>query len=296
MSNNISMKDTSLAHAKINLSLDIVSKRKDGYHDIISVMQTVGLSDEISVECSEETGDGHHSCVKVFTDLSFLPKDERNTAHKAALAFFDYAGIKGYSAIINIKKNIPVCAGLGGGSADGACVLRMLDKMFKTKIERGSLEALANTIGSDMPFCINGGTKLAKGRGEQLTDIQSIPHCHVVICKPPFSFSTPELFKHIRCEKIRARPDTDGLIGALEKGDLSALARRMFNVFEDVIPRGKSDIENIKSTMLDYGAIGSVMTGSGPSVFGLFENRGNAKNAYSRLKETYPESYLTETC
>ena len=283
------MKETALAYAKINLSLDIVSKMDDGYHNLKTVMQTVGLSDEITVECTAGKG------VSVDTGLSYLPGDERNIAAKAALAFFEFTGIDGYSTHIAIKKNIPVCAGLGGGSTDGACVLRLLDKIFKTKLGRKTLENLGSTIGSDVPFSIDGGTKLAEGRGEKLTDLPHLPHCYIVLCKPPFSCSTPELFGLVNCDKIRSRPDTKGLIDALKNGDLGNVSRRMYNVFEDVLPRGMHEITNIKSVMLDFGALGSVMTGSGSTVFGLFDNKKSALAAYNKLKEDYKECYLTET-
>ena len=283
------MKETSLAYAKINLSLDIISKMADGYHNLITVMQSVSLSDEITIECT--AGEG----VNISVDLPYLPGDERNIAAKAARAFFNHTGITGFKTNIIIKKNIPVCAGLGGGSTDGACVLRMLDKIFETKLERSSLETLGAAIGSDVPFSIGGGTKLAKGRGELLINLPPLPHCYIVICKPPFACSTPELFGRIKCEKIRARPDTDGLVKALEEGNLGGVARRMYNVFEDVLPRGKTDIAEIKSCLLDIGALGAVMTGSGPSVFGVFDKKETARTAYEQLKNDYKDCFLTET-
>jgi len=283
------MTETGNAYAKINLSLDIVSKRDDGYHNLKSVMQSVCLSDEITIKCSPGEG------VSVDAGRPYLPGDERNIAAKAALAFFDFTGIKGYSSFITIKKNIPVCAGLGGGSTDGACVLRLLDKMFKTELGYKSLEALGISIGSDVPFNIEGGTKLVEGRGESLTTLPPIPDCFIVICKPSFSCSTPELFGFIKCDKISARPDTDGLVKALEENNLSGVARRMYNVFEDVLPRGKNDIAEIRNTMLDNNALGAVMTGSGPSVFGLFDSKENTETAYKQLKENYMECFMTKT-
>ncbi|MDR2569368.1 MAG: 4-(cytidine 5'-diphospho)-2-C-methyl-D-erythritol kinase [Oscillospiraceae bacterium] len=280
---------TSKAFAKINLSLDIVSKMDDGYHDLEMVMQSVSLYDEITIKCA--AGEG----VSVKTNLPYLPRNEKNIAVKAALAFFCNTGITGYSAHIEVNKNIPVCAGLGGGSADAACVLRMLDMMFKTHLGRSNLEKLGSTIGSDIPFCIDGGTKLAKGRGEILTDLPPIPHCDIVICKPSFSCSTPELYGLIQCEKIRSRPDTDGLLKAIDEGDLCGVARRMYNVFEDVVPHGKPEIDEIKCILLDNSALGAVMTGSGPTVFGLFNSETNARNAYNDLKTIYAECYLTNT-
>jgi len=283
------MTETSLAYAKVNISLDIVSKMADGYHHMKMVMQTVSLSDEITIECTRGEG------ISVDAGLLYLPRDERNIAAKAAMAYYKHTKITGYGTNIRIKKNIPVCAGLGGGSTDGACVLRMLDRMFDTKLGSGTLESIGAGVGSDVPFCVAGGTRLAEGRGEILTDITPIPPGHVVICKPPFSCSTPELFGRVKSDKIRVRPDTEGLIEALEHGDLNGVAKRMYNVFEDVLPRGERDIAEIKYAMLDKGALGAVMTGSGPTVIGLFDDVTLAQNAYDHLKTSYKECFLSKT-
>ena len=283
------MTETADAYAKINLSLDIVSKMDNGYHSIKTVMQSIDLCDKITVECAP----GEGVCIE--TGLSYLPDDERNIAAKAALAFFQSTGIKGYHTRIQINKKIPVCAGLGGGSTDGACVLRILDKMFDTSLGHERLETIGGSIGSDIPFCITGGTKLAEGRGEILSGLTPIPQCFIVICKPSFSCSTPELFRRVKCEKIRARPDTNGIIAALENSDLRGIARRMYNVFEDVLPRGARDIDEIKYTMHDNGALGAAMTGSGPAVFGLFDDENYAKNAFEQLKTNYQECYFSKT-
>ena len=283
------MTGTAIANAKLNISLDIVSKMADGYHNMKMVMQSIGLSDGITVECVPGKG------MSVESGLAYLPGDERNIAAKAALAFYNHTGIDGYRTHINIDKNIPVCAGLGGGSADGACVLRILDDMFKTNLGSGKLEEIAGEIGSDVPFCVLGGTRLAQGRGELLTDLTPIPQCCIVICKPPFTCSTPELFGRVKSEKIRARPDTDGIVAALANGDINGVARRVYNVFEDVLPRGAREVADIKYALLDYGALGAAMTGTGPAVFGLFDNEEAAANAYEELKSTYTDCFLTET-
>ena len=283
------MIETARAFAKINISLDIISRMDDGYHYLRMVMQTVGLFDEITVECAPGTG------LSVDAGLPYIPSDERNIAAKAALVFYRHTGISGYRTRIRIKKDIPVCAGLGGGSADGACVLRILDKIFKTKLGFEALETLGAAIGSDVPFCIAGGTALAEGRGDILTCLPPVPECRIVICKPPFACSTPELFKRVKCEKIRARPDTEGIIAALGMRDLREIARRMYNVFEDILPRGDREIADIKYIMFDNGALGAVMTGTGPAVFGVFDDEANAIKAYERLKTEYRECYLTET-
>ena len=283
------MIETGQAFAKINVSLDIVSKMDDGYHNMLMVMQSISLCDEITVECVPGSG------ISVETGLPYIPGDERNIAAKAAAAFYAHTGVGGMKTAIDIKKRIPVCAGLGGGSADGACVLRLLDKMFGTGLARHELEKLGNSIGSDVPFCISGGTALAKGRGDELSDLAQMPDCHIVICKPPFSFSTPELFGLVNCEKIRARPDTAGIIESLEKGDLNGVARRMYNVFEDVLPRGKRDVGDIKYAMLDHGALGAILTGTGSAVFGVFDKADEAQEAYEHLRASYEDCSLCET-
>ena len=277
------------AFAKVNLSLDIVSKMDDGYHNLRMVMQSVSLCDEVTVECFPGGG------ISVETNLPYLPGGDRNIAAKAALSFFRHTGITGYRTRIRIKKRIPVCAGLGGGSADGACVLRVLDKMFDTRLGLETLRMIGGTVGSDVPFCIAGGSFLAEGRGDILTGLPPVPQCHVVICKPPFSCSTPELFSRIKCEKIHARPDIDGMAASFGNGDLSGIARRMYNVFEDFLPRGGREVANIKYTLLDSGALGAVMTGSGPSVFGLFDNEAFARKAFETLKASYKDCFLART-
>ena len=283
------MTETASAYAKINLSLDIVSKMNDGYHNLETIMQSISLCDEITVKCAAGAG------VSVSTNMKYLPSDERNIAVKAARAFFKHTGIKGYRLAISIEKNIPICAGMGGGSSDGACILRMLDKLFGTNLGMEQLERIGATFGSDVPFCIAGGTALAEGRGDILTELAPIPRCYVVICKPSFICSTPELFKRVRCDKIKARPDTGGIIAALGNADLRGMAQRMYNVFEDVLPRGAREVEDIKYTMHDYGALGAAMTGSGPSVFGVFDDASDAKNACDYLRKNYKECFLAET-
>ena len=282
------MIENAKAFAKINISLDITSKMPDGYHDMLMVMQTVSLCDDVIIECTPGLG------VEVETNLEYIPGDQRNIAAKSAIAFFEATGIKGYKTKIKIKKNIPVAAGLGGGSADGACVLRTLNSMFSSNLSVKQLESIGLPVGADIPFCISGGTQLAQGRGEILRDVAPLADCFIVICKPNFSFSTPELFRRIKCEKIRFRPDTDALIEALEQGSLTETARRMYNVFEDFLPRGIDEIESIKYSMLDCGAIGAVMTGSGSSVFGLFEDITNAQSSYKLLKKQYKSCFLTQ--
>jgi len=280
---------TSFAYAKLNLSLDIVSRMDNGYHNLKMVMQTISLYDEITIECIKG-GSG----FSVVAGRPFLPRDGRNITVKAANAFYEHVGISDVHTKIQVVKNIPVCAGMGGGSADAACVLRMLNEMFNTGLGMETLRTIGLSVGSDVPFCLEGETALAQGQGEILTKLPSLPPAHFVICKPNFSCSTPQLFSLVQCEKIRARPDTTGLVAALSSGDLGGVARRMYNVFEDILPRGRAEVEQIKSVMLDFDALGAVMTGSGPTVFGIFDSESNAHKAYERLKAEYEDCFTAQ--
>ncbi len=282
------MKINVKAYAKINLSIDIVSRMDDGYHNMRMIMQSVALHDAIAVAVKK--GDG----ISVRTDLRYLPCDDRNIAARAASVYYAHTGITGYHTSINIEKQIPVCAGLGGGSTDGAAVLRALNELHATGLRLETLQKLAEEIGSDVPFCVAGGTALAEGRGEVLTDLPPLCDCHIVICKPAFAISTPELFSKINVDKIRLRPNTDSIIEALGDRNVGKIARRMYNVFEDVLPKGTSAIDEIKQCLLDNASLGAVMTGTGSAVFGLFDDEDAARAAYDELNQTYKECYLTE--
>lgn len=277
------------AYAKLNISLDVLSKMDNGYHDLKMVFQSVSLCDDIQIQCTKGSG------IEITTNLKFLPRDGRNIAAKAATCFFEYTGINGYHVTIDIYKRIPVCAGLGGGSSDGAAVLRGLNRLFETKLDQKTLEKLGESLGSDVPYCVAGGTVLAQGRGEILKEIDPMPRCHVVICKPSFSISTPELFGKIECEKIKCHPDTEGIVLSLSQNDLTGVARRMYNVFESVLPAGAGAVAELKSTLLDYKALGAVMTGTGSAVFGLFDDEKKAIAAFEALNQTYCDCFLTET-
>lgn len=269
---------TERAYAKINISLDVTGKRPDGYHDMLMVMQTVTLCDEVSVELAPDEPS------RAECNLRFVPADSRNLAVRAAETFFETAGIKNTGARLKLKKRIPVGAGLAGGSSDAAAVLRALNRLCKTAYTRAELETLAERVGSDVPFCVAGGTQLASGRGEKLSPLPPLPDCAIVICKPEFSVSTPELFRRLDSVKLRCRPDTQGIIEMLGRGDLPNIARRMYNVFEDVPDRRRAEIGEIKSVMLGEGALGSIMTGTGSAVFGIFGGDEDAKQAEARLR------------
>ena len=276
------------AYAKLNLTLDILRRREDGYHDMQMVMQAIDLADELDI--SPAQGEGAMS-----TTLSYLPQDGRNLAQLAAQAFREATG-SDLQVDISIDKHIPVCAGMAGGSSDAAAVLRAMDAMTGAGLSPERLAEIGQAVGSDVPYCVTGGTALAEGRGELLTPLPSLPPCHVVVCKPPFPISTPQLFSRVDVRKILRRPDTAGLLAALEAGDLVEVARRMYNVFEDVLePRRQNEICAIKAALIDCGALGASMTGSGPTVFGLFDDREAAQTAYEQLRGSYQDVFLCRT-
>lgn len=271
---------TEKAYAKINISLDVTGKRDDGYHDMLMVMQTVTLCDDVTVELIDE------ETSFAICNLPFVPGDERNLAVRAANRFFEKLGKAG-TAKITLDKRIPVGAGMAGGSSDAAAVIRALNTLCGKPFDRTELEALAAEIGSDVAFCVSGGTALASGRGEILTPLPPLPDCYIVICKPDFSISTPELFKKLDSVKLRCHPDTAGIREALDEGNLLKLARRMYNVFEDVPDRRFNTVAEIKSGLLDHGALGAVMTGTGSAVFGIFNDLAAAEKAAQALGENY---------
>ena len=256
------------AYAKLNLSLDVLDRRSDGYHEMRMVMQTVTLSDALRLE----TGTGKPLSMR--SSLGFLPADES----------------------IELDKSIPVCAGLAGGSADAAAVLRGLNRLLGLGLPPERLEAIGARVGSDVPYCVRGGTALAEGRGEVLTTLPALPDCHVVLCKPAFSVPTPELFARLDGCRIRRRPDTAGLLAALAAGDLAGVARRMYNVFEDVLPeRRGAEVQRIKNALVQQGALGASMSGTGSTVFGLFDREEAARRAYELLQESYRDTFLARS-
>ncbi len=274
------------ARAKVNLTLDILRRREDGYHDMQMVMQSVTLADRLTVTPARGA-EGQAA-----SDLRFLPTGNKNLAQVAAAAFREAVGLGG-EVDVDIQKRVPVCAGLAGGSADAAAVLRAMNRLSGAGLSPDRLAEIGARAGSDVPFCVLGGTALAEGRGERLTPLPPLPPCRIVICKPPFSVSTPQLFGRVNVRKIVRRPDTAGVVAALEAGDLAGVARRMYNVFEDVMePRRYAEISSIKAELIDCGALGASMSGSGPSVFGLFDSEAAAREALARLRDSYRDVFL----
>ncbi len=269
------------AYAKLNLTLDVTAKRDDGYHDMLMVMQTVSITDSVVLEQTGEKGI-HAAC-----NFRYIPTDERNLAVRAAGAFLDTIGEEKDGILIRMDKTIPVGAGMAGGSADAAAVLRGMNRLYGSCMNRRDLEKLGERIGSDVAFCIAGGTSLARGRGEVLEDLTPMPDCAIVVCKPGFSISTPELFRKLDQIGLRTHPDTTGMLSALESGNLKEISMRMFNVFEEVEDRRMRSETEIKHVLLDYGALGAVMTGTGSAVFGVFSDETAAETCAAHLRSEH---------
>lgn len=264
------------AHSKVNLTLDIVGKKENGYHLLKTIMQSLELCDVVDIELAEE--------ITVNTSLSYLPSDNTNIAYRAAEAFFNHFGIKS-GAKIYIEKNIPVAAGMAGGSTDGAAVIKALNELTGINAPVETLAKIGEKVGADVPFCIMGGTVLCEGIGEILTPLTPVKKCPVLIAKPDFPINTAEIFKKVKINQMKHHPDTDGAIKAIEKGNLYDLSKRMYNVLEEITASDKPIIKEIESVMLDKGAMCSLMTGSGPTVFGFFEKQESVVKAQKELEK-----------
>ena len=278
------------AHAKLNLTLDVLGKRPDGYHDMRMIMQSIDLADVLKVE-QNDLGE-----LRVRTNLHFLPNNEKNLAAQAALRWQEAGGQTPRGLDISIEKHIPVCAGMAGGSSDAAAVLRALNEMAGSPLSLKEVAGIGERVGSDVPYCVIGGTALAEGRGEILTPLPPLPKCWVVLSKPDFSISTPALFAKIDSVRLCCRPDTQGAVAALRAGDIAGVARRMYNVFEDALPdRQRARVNDMKNVLIQCGALGASMSGTGPTVFGLFESEGCAREAWECLMEFGGEVFLAQT-
>lgn len=274
------------APAKINLALDILGKRPDGYHALCGVMQTVSLCDSVELA---EGGEGFTLSMAGFTP----PEGRKTLEQRAAEAFFARLGREMPPLTVAITKRTPAYAGLGGGSADVAALLRLLRDRYAPDMEDAALESIGAEVGSDMPFCLRGGTALAEGRGEILTDLPPLPDCWIVLCKPPFPIPTPMLFARADSVAIQRRPDIPGMLDALKLGDLEGVAARLGNVFEEVLPPEYGAVFAIRDTLLTAGALGAGMSGSGPTVFGIFREEGMAREAQKKTL-LQGESYMAK--
>ncbi len=276
------------AYAKLNLTLDVLGKRPDGYHDIKSIMQTISLRDDIEIDV------GTGKPWALLCDKENIPTDETNLAWKAARLFFDTTGKDPGGLEIRIVKRIPSQAGLGGGSADAAAVLRALNRHYGAPFSLPALAELGGSIGSDIPFCVLCGTAVAEGRGEKLRPLPSMPDCIFVVCKPDFSVSTPELYRVIDEKQIGIRPNHTAMEAAILSGDLGAVAQNLCNVFDPIVTENHLELNYIKSIFNSYGAVGFQMTGSGSAVYAIVDSFEFAAVICNMLRENYPNVYIAK--
>lgn len=275
------------AYGKVNISLDVVGKREDGYHLLSMIMQNIDLYDEIEVE-KQECG------IILECNKSYVPVDNRNLAYKAAEIFKErYDIVDGVK--INIEKNIPVSAGLAGGSTDAAAVLKVMNKLFNVNATEEELMELGLKLGADIPYCIHGGTALCEGIGEIITPIKPFRDKIVVLVKPAFGVSTKEVYKNFNLEKVKQHPKTAEIINAIENDDLNFVASNMKNLLENVTLRKHKILIKIKEEMNDCGAINSMMSGSGPTVFAFFDDMLKAQRCFEKMKKKYSDVFITRT-
>ncbi len=276
------------AYAKINLGLDVIRRRPDGYHEVKMIMQTVNLYDELLFKKETEPG------IRIVTECAEIPTDQNNLIYKAAAAVMErYPQPVGVT--ITLKKQIPIAAGMAGGSTDGAAVFHGLNELFELSMTVEEMCEMGVKIGADVPYCIIGGTALSEGIGEKLTPLPVPPECYVLIVKPAISVSTKFVYENLHADKLKYHPDIEGMVKALWEKDLSGITERMENVLETVTIKEYPVIREIKVQMLALGAENALMSGSGPTVFGIFAEKEQAKQAYGKLKQmrTEKEIFLT---
>ena len=273
------------AMAKINLGLDVVRRREDGYHDLRMIMQTVRLFDRIRLSVTRSGG------VRLKTNLGFLPTDASNHACKAAQMLIDEFGIKD-GVFIDLEKHIPVAAGLAGGSSDAAAVLVGMNLLFGLGLSSEQLRLRGVKIGADVPYCIMRGTALAEGIGDRLTPLPGIPRCSIVVAKPDLRVSTKYVYTHLHLDENTVHPDIDAQIEAIRAGDLKGMCACCGNVLESVTETAYPKISELKKTMMDGGALVSMMSGSGPSVFGIFDEKEKAQAVYEQLRSQQDQAQV----
>ena len=272
--NSIALK----AYAKINLGLDVLRRLENGYHEVKMVMQNVGIYDELTLTKTLRD-------ITVETNHAELPADENNLVYKAAKLMFDEFQLPG-GLHIQLEKNIPIAAGMAGGSTDAACVIKGIRELYGLDVSTERLMKLSVSIGADVPYCILGGTALSQGIGEILTPLSPMPHCHILVAKPDINVSTKFVYEHLDAQGVDKHPDIEAMVTAIQAGDLTGILPHMENVLETVTIPAHPIIQEIKQLMITYGADASLMSGSGPTVFGIFTDETKAKEAYTKLCET----------
>lgn len=278
------------ARGKINLTLDVVGKREDGYHNLRMIMQTINLYDTLFLRKTKVLG------IRLQTNYSWLPINEKNIVYRACQVFFEETGLEARVAV-EITKRIPVSAGLAGGSTDAAAALIGLNRLFGTRYSRKKLMTMGLKLGADVPFCILRGTVLAEGIGEELTPLSAMPYTHIVLVKPPVSVSTAIVYKNVDISSIHLHPDTDAMMQAIKDQSLKNIAKNMVNVLEGVTIPMYPIIQDYKEDLVKQGAIGAMMSGSGSTVFGLFETKEKAYAAagYFKMQRNVRDVYTTTT-
>lgn len=283
------MKEIKLkARAKINISLDVLNRRDDGYHEVEMIMQTVNLYDQLLIKPINENK------IIIKTNLPFLPTDERNLVHKVIAYMKDMYNITD-GVFVNLYKVIPVAAGLAGGSTDAGAAIIGINKLFDLKLSFGELLSIGGKFGADIPYCMIGGTAIARGIGSDIEYLDNFPNCNIVIAKPKFSVSTAFVYNNLKLDKLEKHPDNNLLIKAIKDKNLKLIGSNLCNVLESVTINEYPEIEDIKNFLITNGAVGSLMSGSGPSVFGLFESKKDALNAAKKLKLSNKAKYVYTT-
>ena len=276
------------AYAKINLTLDVLDKRSDGYHDLKSIMQTISIRDDIEIDV------GTKKPWNLVCSAEGIPTNEENLASKAADLFFKTVKKDPEGVEIRITKRIPVEAGLGGGSADAAAVLRALNRHYGSPLSILALAELGAQLGSDVPFCTVCGTAMVQGRGDRLRKLPDMPDCCFVICKPDFSASTAELYKKLDEKVIGKRPEHQVMESALLAGDLEKIAQNVYNVFDPILTEDHLELNYIKSIFNSYGSLGQQLTGSGSAVFAIVQDFEYAAVICNMLKDNYPQVFIAK--
>lgn len=279
---------TVFARAKINLTLDILSKRPDGYHEVRMIMQSLALADRITLKKTGEPG------ILLDTDAPDIPRDDRNLCVRAARNLSERFGLSG-GLHIALEKRIPAAAGLAGGSSDAAAVLRGMRELYRLPLSDAELMAEGKRIGADVPFCILGGTALSEGIGEILTPVKAVLPFAILLVKPPAQVSTKEIYESFDRMPPSGHPDTEGMLKALETGDAEGIAAGLSNVLEPVTAVQHPEIPAIREKLLDLGASGARMSGSGPAVFGLFPEKKAAEYAETEIRKAFPEAFTAVT-
>ena len=281
------------AYAKVNLALDVLRRREDGYHDVCMIMQNLSLYDTLTFTMEE----ADTLAITLLCDKEFVPCDERNLIYKAIVLMGETYHLTGHIHV-ELVKRIPVEAGMAGGSTDCAAAFHAMRELYGLDVSDQKLMKLGVKLGADVPYCIMAKTALSEGIGEVLTEVAPLPDCFVVVAKPTISVSTKMVYENLHANELQHHPDVAGMIEALKQGDLSGVASRMENVLETVTTKLYPQIEEIKQSMKETGAENAIMSGSGPTVFGLYRGKAIAEQAAEKIRQQYglSEVYVTQPC